>query len=526
VAGEPGRLLAATEGGLVSASVVDGTVSGGGAVVAAGELHALALTGAVALAVREDGGAYELVALDRQDGFAQQGALALADAPVQLAVVGTAAVLVEPGGGVRAVPLGGCLLAGAVDCFGEDVSRTLPGADAARSVAALDDVALVGTEGGSVFALGLPTLLPLGRIDLGAPVAALVADDLGFCAALDAADAAAPVIACASIASFPLQDGERRAAVGAAGKVAVAGSRVLAAVGDRALFAPLAEIGPELVAGAGTVLLDGIAVEVAALGDAGLVLLDDGRLQLLRPGRAPHDVVDLAGALGADFPALANAAPFGTAFAVATGPDLFIAVASAGGGGDEAALLHATLSTPATGAVTAELIDAIALPGVVSVTDLLVHAGRAYVASAPLGLLAVDLDPLTLGADGVAPGDDTVSFAAGAVLAGDAANPAVLAATRSPDGVDGFARLDAGALVGVASATPEGVNSAVRAGRFLVAGTFGSGAFLLSGHRADPLRISPVLALPSASDVREAAPTARGVVFADGAGGVVWALLR
>jgi hypothetical protein len=531
VAGEPGLVFAAAATGLFA----------NGTRVATGDFSDVALTGSRVVAVRRVGAGAEVVVLAREDGFAVIDTAALVETPTATAVVGGSLVVVDAGGGggVAAYDLAACLPQQQPgSCIVERPRRSIAFDGGPLSVGALDDVALVGTASGDVIAFALPSLRVVGRVSLPSAVGAVVPDELGFCAAIDAVGAAGtgtPArLACASTTAFPVVDGEERAPTSSpALDVVVVDGHVVAsqkqpAANDgvgRVAIAPLSaldEVRNVIIGPAGSE-----AADIAAVGGTALVLRDDGVVVSVRAGAdAGTVVVDLAAAapeLAADL-----GAPRWQGRIAATGTTALVALAGPPPSFPQARvpgrLVRLALQSANDGSIVADVVDILELPGLRRPTSLGIHGSTAWLGTDPQGLLRFSLGAsTTLDVDASVPPEvnDTspISFSTGLVLLGSSPEPVVVT------GVGTIGRFIDRTFIGVEAALPSGVNDLQRAGRFVAVTTLYGGAFVVEPAEAGG-RLATVLSVPSLASAAELVVTARALMFADDDGGVLRVQLR
>jgi hypothetical protein len=530
VAGEPGLVLAAATTGLFA----------NGVLVASGAYLDVALTASHAVAVRRVGAGAEVVVLDRRAAFDVVDAANIVDLPQATGIVGRALVVVDAAG-VGAFEFGACLQANATSgCLVRVARRALPGGEQGLSVGALDDIALLGTAQGNVFALALPSLRVTGRITLGAAVRGLVADELGFCAAVDGVDdgeGAEARLTCVSTASFPVVDGEARTPTPtAAHEVVVVDGHAIAAGGNLVTVAPLwnlaaatlVDVGPAACAQAPETAGCDVA-DLAGADGVALVLRDDGVLLALRSGAEAEVILDMPSAVPGLVTSLGG--PRYQGRVVATGSTALVVLAapppSVAGDDVPATLVRLALRVDAGGTVDADVVDHLALPSLRRLTTLGVHGTSAWLGTAPRGLLRFDVGAtLSLASGSVLPDASDprgLSFASGLVLVGS--NPEPLVASSDENGTHALGRFLDGTFAAVSANLPAAVAHVRRAGRFAVATTLAGSAFIVdvadSGGTA-----TTVLSLPSAASAEESVVSSRGLLVSDGDGGLMRLLLR
>lgn len=453
--------------------------------------------------------------------------------------------------GVVALELRGCEGAGA--CLSVVGRRALPGGVPARELAGYDDRVLVAGEDGdnaALFALARDAALTVkGRFDLGAgSPAGLFVEDGGACAAL--ALPQGDTLACAGSVSAFFVDEERRYASGRdikrsrAGRGAAFGLEGGDALPSSITAVDLATMTVRRAASLPADVLGRPAQPVAGvlLDDGTFVVLDNtARLFALAPTDAAAGTARVVAELAPDvvtlLPGLGDPEdPNGSGvegFLERRGDELLLALSTADGAGLLRIRLEENDGVLAARAPT--ISDAVEIAGTRQFTKLVVTASRALLPTQPFGLVTVGIDGALAVLDGesLEPEAEPSSFAAdaGLTLVGGTSALVVVGARGLPGGGlgAGLFVVDAGAVTATLGA-PDDVIADARSMSVLrdhlVIGTRTQGVVVLGDVTGEGQSYVPLVALPGASQVSEPTSTARGVLVSDGAGGMLYAILR
>lgn len=454
--------------------------------------------------------------------------------------------------GVLALELRGCESSGA--CLSVIGRRALPGAVPARELAGYDDRVLVAGEAddeAAVFALARDAALTVkGRFELGAgSPAGLFVEDGGACAAL--AEPVGDTLACAASISAFFVDEERRYASGKDIKRSRAGKGAAFALESGDALAPssitavdLATMTTRRTASLPNDALGRPAQPVAGtlLDDGTFVVLDNtARLFALAPTDPASGTARLVAALAPDvvalLPALGDPEDPNRSgvegFLERRGSELLLALSTPDGAGLLRARLEEDNGILEVAAPTAA--DAVEIEGARQFTKIVLTADRALLPTQPFGLVAVELDgPLAVVAgESLAPEAEPSSFAADAGLALVGGEPSLVVVGKRglPGGGVGAGLfvIDGGSVSATLGAPDEVIADARSLSILrdrLVVGTRSQGVVVLGDVTGQGQSYVPLVALPGASQVTEPVSTARGVLVSDGAGGMLYAVLR
>lgn len=422
-------------------------------------------------------------------------------------------------------------------CLATLAARALPGGASAVDLLPHDDVMLVAAHDDdgddSVFALGAD-LRAAGRavIEEGARLEALVPAAGGFCACVRAADGAdiGDGLQCFSGAQLPIVDRQVRFDVdGVVLRVRPDGARGwLLERPDGAAAAAITQArlaDGELLSRAA---LPATPVAVALIPGVGALVLDEtGVLHLARPSGDLVEVAELDAALRAAVPLSPGAL---TGFLESDGQEVVLGVTGpvSLGSARPAGLFRLPLVEDGDAlSVDAGAFEALALPDVVQLANVVAHRGRYFLPTQPFGLLVVDAGALTLlSGETLSPAGSLAESVAADVAFLDPAAPStgaeqtVLVGTRDLAGslVEGLFDAAGNQLAG---APAPDVLAASTFGRFLVVTAQDTGAVLVSTDA-----LAPVLRVPDVADAALAAPTRRGLLVADAQSGAAWLTLR
>jgi hypothetical protein len=397
--------------------------------------------------------------------------------------------------------LGGVVVLASAD-LAVRARRLLPGGAAPTALAAFDDLVVVGGDDGSVYALDDDGRLR-GRTTVAATaVQAVSVGSLKVCALTS--NGATSTRTCVTSAQAPLAREAARFGAGDVFRVADSGG-LLFALNRNGAFAVTDHAGSVRATGAATGNVVVAAVPGIGFLVDGVVVRTDG-------------VVVEAGEV-VDALALDGAAGFG---AVSGDRVVLAGVSSVDGA---AALVTGRLVEGAA-SFSLEGVERTALPGVTQVASVVLHHGRAYVATSPFGLLSVDEDG---GALAVEVADDDGGDLADVAFVDDDGSERVLVAGEREVGGVALRRVFAvsGGVVdddGVLAPPGGRLRGMTAVGRFLVLSTADAGALVVDVEPG--LRLRTVVQLPGLAGVGQVIPTARGFLAADGDGGAVYVTLR
>ena len=442
--------------------------------------------------------------------------------------------------------------AGDSGCLSVKARRALPGGAVPTRFAVYDDRVLVAAtdafDVAQVFAIDHDAALSVrGRAVVGdGSPSGVIVDDGGACVAIAAADG--DRVQCVdSVASFFI-DQERRFTSGLTVLHVRAGSGFLFALEDSDGLRPssvavlrFSDLGlhrrvvlPPV--GGNALLLTAEAVSVLDDGTA-LVLDNLGRILSVDPSKDEATVVSSFNAV-ALLPSLGDVDDPGhggfTGVLERRGQELYVGLASATGAG----LLRFRLSGSGgvIGASDPGSDDVVDCGAVDNFTRLLLDSGRALVTTQPFGLFVVDIDGPELIIDNgasiaVDTADNTFASDVGVARLGGVARvivPGIRSVAGGGVGAGVFVVNADGAVsnLGVNDNLAASIRAMTTLRNLLVLSTVADGIIVVDDVVGAGTDVIPVLAIPSASQAKEPAATARGVLAADGGGGVVFAILR
>ena len=235
---------------------------------------------------------------------------------------------------------------------------------------------------------------------------------------------------------------------------------------------------------------------------------------------------DLAADILLDAPALGDPAVVDTGtyigFVAVDGDTLLVSVVAATG---DAALFRLTLQDSGAN-LTVGSVEALVLPSVQQTTNLVVRGERAYMPTAPFGLLVVSLgETLALTEEGRAVGDDGSADDVAFIAVDGVRTTGFLMGVRD-DGVAGLFDLSGTTAIG-APASVDTANALVAMHTFAVVSNRQEGAVsLLNDVAGGDVAFVPALEVPNASQAEDTRSTVRGLVVSDSAGGVLRVVLR
>lgn len=525
---------------------------------------ALRAWGPFLVVVREVGSQARVQLVDRTVPDVARAELSLNVKPSAVLVHADAIWLALGSQGVVAHELRGCETESG-PCLGVVGRRSLPGGLSAQRLSGYDDRVIVSARDGTrgvVVALARDSALTVkGRADVGeGEPRALFTDDGRVCVAL----ARSPVdaLTCAASVSTFFVDEERRYASGRSI------FRARAAAGVAYAIEKFDELSPAVVT---TVDLDsmtpirtaelpdnvnGVPAEPVAatpLDDGSLLVLDNvARLYVISPTTSGTvtPFADLAADVATLFPSIGNPEdPTSSGLdglIERRGSTLFLALSTQGDVDAEetlAGVLRLRLREDAgrvrVAAPTAA--DAVDVPGAIQFTRVLLEPARVIVSTQPFGLVSISTSGslAVVNEETVAPSGGRSSFAADAAFIELNGGRSLVVPGKRPlpgggEGAGLFAiDLETGGppspgiqALGAPTEIMAEANSLCVLRNRLVVGTEAQGVFVLSDVNGDGLTWVPVAALPSASQVTEPTSTARGVLVADGPGGLLFSVFR